>query len=138
MPRDNSAISANCSVDDVGPISPGNVTNINSTIVSLPFESYSTGVRNVFAEIHVSWGPPETLASAVTTYEIRVQREPVPLNDMGNVLNVERVGPDDSAIEQTFSFEDVPAGTLTVFVQVSSCEISGFSHESINAIASFH
>ncbi len=103
----------------MGPVSPGNVTLVNSTVVGLPSESFGTGQRNIFTEIRVVWSPPERLGSGVTSYQVRVEREPIEIDDM-SVSNNDKVADNGQlSLQEEYFFRDVPAGILTLYVQVS-------------------
>ncbi len=102
----------------MGPVSPGNVTLVNSTIVGLPSESFGTGQRNIFTQIRVVWSPPESLGSGVTSYQVRVEREPIEIDDM-SVSNDKVADNGQLSLQEEYSFSDVPAGIITLYVQVS-------------------
>ncbi len=115
----NRRISGLCSLSDVGPVSPGNVTFVNSTIVGFPTESYDTGLRNIFAVIRVVWQAPLTLGSGVTSYRVRVATQPIEVNDTSASNEVNTVSANgEFELEQQHSFRDVPAGTVVVYIQV--------------------
>ncbi len=115
----NRRISGSCFLPDVGPVSPGNVTFVNSTIVGFPTESYDTRLRNIFAVIRVVWQAPLTLGSGVTSYSVRVATHPIEVNDTSASNEADTVSANgELELEQQHSFRDVPAGTVVLYIQV--------------------
>ena len=128
-------IDALCSLPDVGPVSPGNVTDVTSRVVGLPTESYVSEQRNVFPVINVTWSRPEQQGSGITNYHVRVGLEPLELDDTSNPFDFS-VDSSVLSTERQFSIRNAPAGTLTLFVQVPcfivhcimiQCNLSFFS-----------
>ena len=113
----NRNIFAQCNLPDVGPVPPGNITNITSTIVGLPDESSSTGRRNVFAVIRMTWLRPELQGSGINEYDFTVRRKPLESNDM-DASDIRTVKDNVLSIEEQFPFLDVPLGTFSIFAQV--------------------
>ena len=113
----NTNIFARCNLPDVGPVPPGNITNVTSTIVGQPDESYGTGRRNVFAVINVTWLRPELQGSGINEYQFTVRREPLESNDT-DVTDFRTVKDNVLSIEEQFAFLDVPLGTFPIFAQV--------------------
>ena len=102
---------------NINTLPPGSIQIVTSTIVGLPTESSSTGQRNVFVVVNVTWSRPELLGSGVTGYQFTVRREPLELNDT-SVNDIHTVEDNVLSIQQQFSFMDVPIGTFIIFTQV--------------------
>ena len=114
----NRAISTLCHLPDVGPVPPGNILNVSSTVVGRPTESSATGQRNVFAVVNVTWSRPELQGSGITGYHFTVRREPLELNDT-STTDFHMVEGNVLSIQQQFSFMNVPTDNFTIFAQVS-------------------
>ncbi len=117
-------IGRSCPLPDVGPVSPGNITVVSSNIVGLPSESYETRQRNIFTSVQVIWLAPETLTSGVTSYDIRVAEEPIEINDT-SISNYPKIPSDEPLLlVQEYSFRNVRAGIVVLYVQVSMTKLS--------------
>ena len=112
----NRDISTLCHLPDVGPVPPGNILNVSSTVVGLPYESSATGQRIVFADVNVTWSRPELEGSGIKDYQITVRQEPLKLNDT-STIDIHTVSENVLSIQQPFSF-NVLLDTFTIFTQV--------------------
>ncbi len=89
----------------------------------MPSESYETGERNIFTSVQVIWLAPETLGSGVTSYDIRVAVDPIEINDT-SISNYPKIPSNQPLLlVQEYSFRDVPAGIVVLYVQVRMMEL---------------
>ena len=116
-----------CILRDVGPVLPGNVTSIQYRIISEPEESYASGKRNVFVINDITWEAPALKGAGIMFYDIRLGREPREIDDTAPVTTGDTVTQEAAnglSLQVQFRYLDVPAGTLTFYLQVSFTIIS--------------
>ena len=106
----------------MGPVLPGNVTSIQYRIIGEPEESYASGKRNVFVINNITWEAPTLKGAGITFYDIRLGREPREIDDTAPVTTGDTVtqqAANGLYVSVKFRYLDVPAGNLTLYLQVS-------------------